>query len=71
MHDKIKNILEREISRLNVTSTGRGLDESEVRSLISLIKAFQQFIGETPKDSDKSSPAVSPLNELLDGITNE
>lgn len=71
MREKIKNILERELERLDAASLQKGLDDFEIRSLMALIKAYQEFMTEAPKELAANSPERTPDADLLDGITDE
>ena len=72
MREKIRNILEREIARLDhVSQTRPGLDDFEIRSLVALVKAAQEFMAEAPKQLAPNDPGNAGTDELLAGVVDE
>ena len=71
MKQKITDILERELRKLNLLSLASEdpLDANTIRALDTLIKSYRSFVAEDPakKDakSDPESPASLSLEELL------
>lgn len=66
--DRIRLIIERELSRLDKLSLQQGLDAAEIRSLELLIKAFREFVGE---NHPATAAQLIPVDELLVGVTDE
>lgn len=69
MRRRIRLLIEREITRLDNSSVGEGLDASEIRSLELLVKVFREFAGDN--DAKEVRESRIPVEELLAGVTDE
>jgi hypothetical protein len=68
--EKVREILERELGRLDLLSRGEGLDLAGFKQLDLLIKCHASFVGNPtqPTTPDQSSPEASPVEALLEGL---
>lgn len=65
MRKKVKDILERELQRLDALSQESGLDLDEFRKLDLIIKAFKTFTQKNDPPSTLSNSVVSSSSEDL------
>lgn len=74
MKEKVREILERELRRLDaISKEPLGLDLHGLKQLDLLIKCHASFVGSSKSEDESSNPdapEAAPLDELLNGINN-
>lgn len=70
MKEKVQEILERELAKLDQMSLNAadGLDLPSVRRLEVLIKCYSAFIGPLENRPDPNAPGAQPTEKLLEEL---
>lgn len=71
MKEKVREILERELKRLDELSQSQGFDLAGFKALDLWIKCHASFVGPPKSDDEKKDPAspeASPTEALLEGL---
>jgi hypothetical protein len=65
MKEKVQEILQRELERLNLLSIGEGLGLNDFKRLDLLIKCQNTFVGNPEDKTPAEEPKPSTVEELL------
>lgn len=71
MREQVKQILERELERLDTLSQKAGLTLDDFRILDLLIKATKTYAAPSEEETVKATPEKLPIDSLLEGLTDE
>ena len=71
MREQVKQILERELERLDTLSQKAGLTLDDFRILDLLIKATKTYAAPSDEEKAAATPAKLPIENLLEGVADE
>ena len=68
MKDKVHEILQRELAKLDAQSKESVLELDDFRRLDLLIKAYRSFADSKSAPANEPTPEQQPIDELLQGL---